>query len=309
MNLILQAIKSLFRKVWGKLGELEEKVEGARAFAVQANYAQNDPAAPDHIKNRLCYKKQGDSIVTVTVSGEAGDTVTVQGDFSELQYRDSGTHEHIVVVNGVEHSCWIQCGEGYMYVSIKASVGFTVQYMYETSMQCKISTGGNYTIEFRYRDEYVKLPIDYLETGGKGFSANDFTDELLDKLIHIEDGANKYVLKPAMCVAGNFSSNSASIGGIQIMSQALTELRLDSYGTLTLNMAANIDDDGLLLAQKAKLAIEAAKTELRREYREDLRLASSTEGSAKKFKITVDDSGTISATEVVTETTEASMEE
>lgn len=49
MNLILQAIKSLFRK-------MEIRLAKAEKYCVQTNWNQNDPTSPDYVKNRPFYE-------------------------------------------------------------------------------------------------------------------------------------------------------------------------------------------------------------------------------------------------------------
>ena len=69
MNLILQTIKSMFRKVNVMINQLSNNVEIAQTNAVEAkalaekqsDWNQNDETAPDYIKNRPFYTKMSDT--------------------------------------------------------------------------------------------------------------------------------------------------------------------------------------------------------------------------------------------------------
>lgn len=83
------------------------------------------------------------------------------------------------------------------------------------------------------------------------------------------------------------------------------EVTADEYPKTNLLMGMNWDGTKAILLNPLPTkaindAITALKNELENSFSvKDLFISSSTEGSTKKFKITVDDSGTISATEVI----------
>lgn len=96
MNLILQAIKSMFRNIEQQIAKLYKKTEDLQTLSeIKPDWNQNDPEAPDYIQNRPFYQQDNNVIMW--------DGVITEGS-SYAGIEDLVDGEYIITIDGVPHT-------------------------------------------------------------------------------------------------------------------------------------------------------------------------------------------------------------
>lgn len=247
---------------------------------VQADWNQNDETADDYIKNRLGYRYEGgterESIASIEITSE--DMVTydidvVSWDGSEivmvmddeeypLTYKD--------VVNGL-----------YTYVNTDLSLTITEAVVDGTPNIIAPSSMVGKTVEFikiTIDWVYKRIPVKYLDLGGLDGSFQNLRDQYKDTLYHeinVESGGyncieDKYDVAEHI----NLRTQKTPTGG------NITIPKLFALGVYTDGTLHVMDEDGNTTPVVSNVLL--------------------TSPNGTKFKLTVDNSGTLSTKEVLT---------
>lgn len=245
---------------------------GGGGSSVQSDWSQNDETALDYVKNRPIYEKDG------IILPEQSFNFTSQG-VALAQFEDhfAESTEYKVTFDGTEYTCICENGiigdirfNKYPF-AIVADFGVLFGLAATASTHTLGLSGKTvHTISERF------LPHSTAKTMKINFRATE--DELLAAEKHFKSGGVLYLSERLV----NYITGSIDVGGITFWTQEqnATFIKL-SDGSIT---------------EKSKYALT--------EYSQNgfansnIYLASSTSNSTKIFRINVDDSGTISATEV-----------
>lgn len=248
MNLILQAIKSLFRK-------LNVAVECAQKTASEAltkanmlpDWNQNDETAPDYVKNRLAWTDDPKETVlieeqTVPVGDdlnaqlecscvlEVGKTYTVN--FNEAQYEcvayscDIDGLEEIVFIGDMRHM-GLTGGNGEPFVICHVA-GNTGLYVSET---------GDYTISISGETSKVhKIDEKYLPISGLEFSGASVIIDLAKIINFVPNDTASYETTVFVSTEKwkEFESTSLSSGCLYIYNYKVDEVGYSDGGKLTI---------------------------------------------------------------------------
>lgn len=264
------------------------------------DWDQNDEAAIDYVKNRTHYRYEGEPITTfpeteLTVAVDANGDATVSVDPSAFTFDglDSGD-TMVTVIDGVEYRSTLfvefvilAWGNWGLQSSDAEDDGGPVFVMPDTDGSGKLtfkfrdeSWVGTHTISVKgLPTEYQTLPYEYAP------AAYAYETDLSEGKIPDEDATN---------ILNALNAGARATVVLDGVTYSVLDIEIESWNLNHTLLLANADKlvqvtwvsdtlniVGLDLAEKALI------------------LPSSTTDSTKRFKITVDDSGTISATELI----------
>lgn len=245
---------------------------GGGGSGVQPDWNQNDSTAVDYVKNRPIYEKDGE------VLPEQSFNFTPQG-VALAQFEDSflESTEYKVTFDGTEYTCIYANHvigdfrfEKYPFaIMAESGVLFGVA---ATASTHTLGLSGKtiHTLSERF------LPRSTVKTLEITFGATE--DELVAAKKHFKSGGVLYLSGRLV----TYITGSLDTAGMTFWTQ-------EQKATFTKL------SDGSITQNKTYALTEFPADGVANSY---IYLASSTHNSTKKFKITVDDSGTISATEV-----------
>lgn len=288
---------------------------GAGGSGVQSDWNQNDKTAPDYVKNRPFYT--GDPVETVLLE-ETTITITIAADenliSSSFPYSFEVGQTYVITFDGVdtEYPAYELDGVvvvGYDYSLVVGGSGYIVMASNGAiSLITKDSSlAGSHTIVIKgYTQEIIKIDAKYLPSDNAPYKVPIVINKDLKKLTDKEkEYINDAFKSGALIIYGYDENHGGKHSAITYFNfdkstslfqfTHFRETYIEYYDSSVSETAfvVELSNDGL-----HEIAKYETKNILQEKPLNYFVIASSTAGSAKRFKITVDDSGTLTTTEV-----------
>lgn len=263
------------------------------------------------------YQNDADGYIQAFTNWEYGSSVKVIGPTVELKKLNPEFYEAVTSLNGqtgdisitIDSLSAAKVGSASIYVKGSAAIGYTYAsrkavtnanaynlgdsiYLYQADKAVKVSYSGNTNPKAYFSQGYV-----------------DETDsDCIPNISYVENKINEITYGKIGAIP---VPSTATVGQTIVVKSVNENGKPTAWEAVDMQSGpAGADgNDGYTPVRGTDYWTDEDKTEIvdsvvsTLSNKTEIILTSSTEGSAKKFKITVDDSGTLTATEIVEETT------
>lgn len=288
----------------------------------QADWNQNDPTAKDYIKNRICYEETGEDKTYTLTPNRNNDTWNFTNGDIPLILGQSATVKSFGGSSSTFVGTVTQDSDGKLCIDATSVIPITI---YSNTATYNYSWIGNTGIDYVtvtissivvHQIDPKFIPIDSTPTKG---STNAASSDALAKLASDINGFFNLLPESVVAVTLDqskiFTDNQKQIARNNIGAISSSELVQSDWNQNdtsasdyiknkpTIDTALSSTSENAVQNKVVKTAIDKVQNAVE-EYigskvsDKELILFSSTENSTKKFKITVNHSGTISAKEV-----------
>lgn len=289
---------------------------GGGGGSVQSDWNQNDDTKPDYVKNRPFYA--GDPVETVFVEERTelfedyGDGIYIVG--FDSTFTPTGGDIYTVYWDGTVYECAcvedVDDADNPMYLIGNLSIvgsgsdtgePFIFKILNDGFINIQTTdTSASHTFSIsRILVEIVKIPTKYLPV------ASEIDPGIMSVNYMLQQVENEYFTVSSSQVSGHYSDRQT----IKECADYNNSYRINSpgkFGGAVLSCYDNPVNKNITFVLSGSKDIECwrlsqsnpVREKLWGIYKDGVVISSSTPDSTKKFKITVDDSGAISATEV-----------
>lgn len=305
---------------------------------VQPDYEQNDPEKADYIKNRPFYESVNENVLLLheteftieqgraehLVSTEfpfalvEGEKYTVTFDGVVTEYTAYSVDEDMVVCGYSFDD--VTSGNGYVILSVQSDDSASGYLLCLLTLDNSLA--GSHTISIRGREvKLVKIPDKFIpDTIAMRSDVDTLREDTTAHMAALIYSSNTYRVEPTYETIRNWVNagkrvyllydNSEILRVSDVYSNALifAKARLSGTHTIRLFTATIYEDsvsvnkfDSIVLEKTTESGYIPVSSALGTYYADDLSkvvIKSSTSGSTKKFKLSVDDDGTLTTVEV-----------